>query len=84
MPLLALCCSLCPRRVSKAQAVQTAGNSRVIHLVSPWTITLPSEMYLQKVSNPISYPTPNIYANQIYFLVVNPPGRFAYNLLIFS
>lgn len=83
-PLLTLCCSLCRRTVSKAQAVQTASNARVTHLISPWAIALPYEMYLQKVSDLIIHPTPNIYANQIYFLVVNPPRRFAYNLLIFS
>lgn len=74
----------CVSGVSKAKAVQTAGNSRVIHLVPSWAITLPYEIYLWKVSDLIIHPTPNIYANQIYFLMVNPPRRFACNLLIFS
>lgn len=57
MALLALCCSLCPRGVSKAQAVQIAGDSRVIHLVSMWNVSLGS------VRTHI-HPTPNIYANK--------------------
>lgn len=57
--------------------------SRVSRLVSPWATTPQCEMCLWKVSDFIIYPTLNIYANEIYFLVVNPPRKFACNLLIF-
>ena len=81
--LLALCCSLCQRRGSETQAVQILDESRVIHLVSPLATTLQYEMYPWKVSDLTIHATQNIYTNQIYLLVVNPP-RFAYSLLIFS